>query len=771
MGNRILSPDPTLLMKRLLTIIGAITLFCGIVHAQQFPVQVTPQLLPPYSVKVSDYYSPGAAGAKLNILLLLRDFNKPQLQVRLRMTIEGQSVALRSREDAVFTPITIESGTPVYIDPSDLAQYFNPDNLDFSGITRQQYEQTGKLPEGFYTFCFEAIETSTNQSVSNRGCTFAWMTLNEPPILNLPRKAEGVIPVNPQNLIFQWTPRHTASPTAGYVTDYVFSIVEMNDNVIAPEAAFLSNEPLYTDSVTTTTYLYHAGLPSLIEGKKYAWRVQAKAKNGIQDLATFRNQGYSETSWFTYQNTCAVPSGVSASPQGQRVGIEWNSNPVHLEYKVEYREANNADAVWFEIGNTLPRVSIADLRPNTSYEYRVGGACEYGRFTFGNLMLFTTNDSNASMVANCGDDPGLTDPPLTLVQTFPVGDTIHAGDYDVIVTSLTGQTSFNGEGYVKMSWLGDANVAVRFTNIGINTDKQLASGVIETTYDPNQAGIVDVEEVIEEVKSIVNGLKEITAWLKDAALGDPELKENLEKFKQELTVIYNEELRLEGENLYNSLDSLNSLYLSLKEQFEGATTQPERDAIETQLNDLKEGKKNLETRISEFKDKLENGPKQLNTDEKSILVSALSNIGGIYNKTFIAGLKEDLHNKEFNLDQEIEEQRSSNVSVISQMESSEIFYLGSSTIPSSDTTTAGARYRTAEMRYNRAQILKAFIKTTNNNEELSLLADILKVEDVYYRTYVTQKRLENIPTDQIISSVQTAVENLATYIIESKIYK
>src|SRR5690606_12597681 len=195
--------------------------------------------------------------------------------------------------------------------------------------------------------------------------------------------------------------------------------------------------------------------------------------------------------------------------------------------------------------------------------------------------------------------------------------------------------------------------------------------------------------------------------------------------KQELTVIYNEELRLEGENLYNSLDSLNSLYLSLKEQFEGATTQPEREAIETQLNDLKEGKKNLETRISEFKDKLENGPKQLNTDEKSILVSALSNIGGIYNKTFIAGLKEDLHNKEFNLDQEIEEQRSSNVSVISQMESSEIFYLGSSTIPSSDTTTAGARYRTAEMRYNRAQILKAFIKTTNNNEELSLLADIL----------------------------------------------
>src|SRR5690606_9973417 len=227
------------------------------------------------------------------------------------------------------------------------------------------------------------------------------------------------------------------------------------------------------------------------------------------DLATFRNQGYSETSWFTYQHTCAVPSGVSASPQGQRVGIEWNSNPVHLECKVEYREGNNADEVWFEIGNTLRRVSIADLRPNTSYEYRVGGACEYGRFTFGNLMLFTTNDSNVSMVANCGTDPGFTDPPLTLVQTFPIGDTIHAGDYDVIVTSITGQTSFSGEGFVKMSWLGDANVAVRFTNVGINTEKQLASGVIEKTYDPTDAAIADVDEVFETFTKIMGALKEL----------------------------------------------------------------------------------------------------------------------------------------------------------------------------------------------------------------------------------------------------------------------
>jgi TANFOR domain-containing protein len=483
-------------MRRLLTTIAAILLLHSLGRTQQFPVQVTPQLLPPYSVQLSDYYSPGAAGSKLNLLLLLRDFNKPQLQVRLRMSIEGQSVAVRTREDVTFTPFTIESGIPKYVDPSELSQYFAPNNLQFSGITQQQYEQTGKLPEGFYTFCFEIIEVGTNQVVSNKGCSYAWMTLNEPPILNLPRKAEGVIPIDPQNLIFQWTPRHTASPTAAFTTDYIFTIVELNDNAIAPEVAFLSNPPLYVDSVQTTTYLYDATKPALIAGKKYAWRVQAKAKNGVQDLATFRNNGYSETFWFTYQNNCAIPVGATASAQGQRVGIEWTANPVHLEYKVEYRETNNADAEWFEIGNTIPRVSISDLKPNKIYEYRVGGACEYGRFTFGNILQFTTNGETATTVPECGTDPNLTAPQGTLLQALAAGDTIHAGDYDVVVSQVTGQGSFSGEGFVKMSWLGNASIAVRFTNIGVNTDKKLVNGVIETAYDPSAGGIADVDAII-----------------------------------------------------------------------------------------------------------------------------------------------------------------------------------------------------------------------------------------------------------------------------------
>ena len=87
------------------------------VHAQQFPVQVTSQLIPPYTTQVSDYFSPSEANAKLNLLLLNRDFNKPVLNVRLSMSIESQGVRMRSKEDnpGAFTTLSLNAGVPYYV--------------------------------------------------------------------------------------------------------------------------------------------------------------------------------------------------------------------------------------------------------------------------------------------------------------------------------------------------------------------------------------------------------------------------------------------------------------------------------------------------------------------------------------------------------------------------------------------------------------------------------------------------------------------------------
>jgi TANFOR domain-containing protein len=482
-------------MKKILLFV--LLLLATLKNIAQTPVQVNPQLLPPYSLIVSDYYSaPG--NPKLNVLLLLRDVNRATINIRLRMSIESQSVRLRTKETAVFSPITLQTGVPYYLSPAELTPYFNAENLDFSGITRQQYEQTGKLPEGFYTFCFEAVEATTGLTVSNRGCSFAWMTLSDPPFLNLPAKAESLNPRNPQNIIFNWTPRHQASPNAAFVTDYIFSITELQDNAIAPEAAFMSSPPLYSDSTGITTFLYDAAKPPLIPGKRYAWRVQAKAKQGADNLAMFKNNGYSEVSWFTYQNNCPLPTGITATVQGRRVTIEWQPNPQHLEYRVDYREKNNPIAEWFSTTTLQSRIMLYDLKAGKQYEYRVGGACEIGRYAYSDLYPFTTAPENVSSNPNCGIDPNLPAPVGSPLAMLYAGDTIYAGDFKVVVLRSQGSNgNFTGEGYMSVSWLAGMNIAVRFTNIGVLADHRLSTGVIETTYDPQWSGIVPLNTVLD----------------------------------------------------------------------------------------------------------------------------------------------------------------------------------------------------------------------------------------------------------------------------------
>jgi hypothetical protein len=481
-------------MRKIQVLIIAL-LSCFVVNAQT-PVQVTPQLLPPYSLQVSEYYS--GIQPKLQVLLLNRDINQPTIQVKLKLTIESQNCRMQTKVNANTPIFTLTSGIPYYMTPQDLQPFFTASNIDFGGgYSEQEYVQTGRLPEGLYSFYIEAFELLSGNLVSNKGFTLGWLTLADPPILNTPAKAESVSPTNPQNVIFNWTPRHNTSPTAGYLTDYIFTLVEYNDINIGPEASFTSSPPFFIDSTQTTTFLFGPGQPQLIAGKRYAWRVQAKAKNGSQEIAMFRNNGFSEVFWFTYQNNCLAPLGINHTVQGQRATIEWSNNPQHMEWKVEYREKNNPDAQWFTIGNTLPRVMLTDLKPGTQYEYRVGGSCIVGQFTYSGLYSFTTGGSPVPPVPNCGDSTLPAQGSGQLLQTLNAGDTIRAGSFTVNVGFSTGAGSFTGMGYVIVPWLMNAKVEVRFTNITLSLDHKLLSGIIETTYDPAESGIDDIDEYID----------------------------------------------------------------------------------------------------------------------------------------------------------------------------------------------------------------------------------------------------------------------------------
>jgi len=114
-------------------------------HAQNFPVQANTFIIPPYTVFLSEYAS--NSSEKLVTNLILKDMSQSQIQVRQQIEIKGQGITLRTRSSYQGRPITLVAGAPVRISGSQMAEYFNPDNLDFQGIRRHQFAKSGKLPK------------------------------------------------------------------------------------------------------------------------------------------------------------------------------------------------------------------------------------------------------------------------------------------------------------------------------------------------------------------------------------------------------------------------------------------------------------------------------------------------------------------------------------------------------------------------------------------------------------------------------------------------
>jgi hypothetical protein len=94
---------------RVWALLVSIILSCqfSIVNCQVYPVHVTTQLLPPYSVYLADYAAPGCE--QLRVVLLQRDLTRPAYQTFLRMSIEwnGREI-IRSMPSYRPSPLTTE---------------------------------------------------------------------------------------------------------------------------------------------------------------------------------------------------------------------------------------------------------------------------------------------------------------------------------------------------------------------------------------------------------------------------------------------------------------------------------------------------------------------------------------------------------------------------------------------------------------------------------------------------------------------------------------
>ena len=459
---------------------------------QEFPVQVIPQTFPPNPVLLSDYANPSAINDRVSVQLILNDLTETDRQVRLRLRIEGQGIQAQSNEVVIgANPIFLNGGTPLILTTADLAPYFEFQNLQ--GITPLVYGNT--LPEGLYQFCFEVFDNFTGNPISQDTCASFVLFSNEPPFLNLPFNASGIQEMDPLNIVFQWTPRHINVTNV----QYEYTIAEIYDLNIDPQAAFLTSPPIFQTTTAQTTLIYDFSFPQLIPGKRYAWRVRAFALQGAEEIGLFENNGFSEIFYFDYQSQCDEPLFPEVTElSNQSAKIAWQGTLDHLDYTLRYRE-KNANSDWYDVVTPRQDVTVDGLNPETTYEYKIVGNCTFGAFGETLIYEFTTLDDAASAYQGCNiePDPINIENQEILPQLFP-NDVFTAGDFPVKVVQLTSDTApFAGGGYVTVPWLGDTKIAVEFTGIQINTDMQLIAGVVETTYDADWGDIEDIEDLEE----------------------------------------------------------------------------------------------------------------------------------------------------------------------------------------------------------------------------------------------------------------------------------
>lgn len=588
-------------MKHFLLLLLGISFAFGTfsVSAQVFPVQVTPQVIPPYSLKLSDYGT--AASDRLIVNLFLIDINETNRQVGLRLFIESNDgVAIRSTDPVVgANPITLDGGIPLRLINADLQAYFSLQNL--VGISPQQYNTT--LPEGLYRFCFEVYDYLSGQVISRKSCATAYLVLNDPPFLNLPNRGEVITEREPQNIIFQWTPRHLNATNV----QYEFTLAELWDTQMDPQAAFLAGRPLFQTTTFATTLLYGPGETSLLPDKMYAWRVRAIVNDGISETSVFRNDGYSEIYHFTYTGNCAEPSFVLAegtTPTTEQV--MWQGED-HLKYRVQYRKKGVENAIWFEVNAFNERATIYSLEPGTTYEFRVGGQCmENMGFTYSQIYEFTTMIAASDTATyNCGITPEVVITNQEPLQALVINDVFTAGDFPVTVKfvgsgnvtpsvtdannsslfdtqSMNSNGVYSGWGFITVPYLQDTKIKVSFNEININSDYQLIGGMVVTDYDENWGGVDDAQDEIDAIVDLLDGgildiLEDIVDRLREGELTGEDIESVLDEIRDDIT----EEIFEEAQELHEQISEL-------EDQLNDAQTEEEKENIQEQIDELQE---------------------------------------------------------------------------------------------------------------------------------------------------------------------------------------
>jgi hypothetical protein len=730
-------------------------------QAQFYPVQITTQLVPPYSVYLPDYATPG--NDKLRLVMVQRDLTKPSYQIRLQLSVElnGRTI-LRTARTFNPPPINLDPGIPTVITGIDLQPYLDSHNLDFVGYSKTEYEQTKALPEGSYQICFTAYDYRRQDvQVSESGCNFYWLAKDEPPLINFPACGMSLAVTNPQQIIFSWLPRNTSSPNSAAQTEYEFSLFEMRPSGRNPNDVVLSSSPIYRTTTEMTQLVYGPAEPFLLENLTYVWRVRAIDKNGKDQ---FRNNGYSEVCTFNYGAADAIQwqpiADLQAEAETERRGKAWWGAQQVDGYKVHYKKVGSSHQ-WFSQDADKSEVVLFDLEADTRYEVRVqpqaGGV--YGPYS--DIKEFKTLTKRTFQ---CGDQldsiPALGNP----LPFATMGMMIDVQGIIMTIKEVDGPHGaglYSGLGEVSIPYFGGAVFNVTFNNLYINENRMAQQGRVEFITKGVDAFIE--EELAEQKRK--------------------EREEQQQKNREEWAgtdfyskIFYYEEIEIDS--MYTNaeghviiVDASGATYVN-KEIPAILADAPEKAII---IED-----KNGDQWVVQKDGKVTRVPAGGLSPTMDVVVSeealdmvkqALQELHLDYSGENFAKIERELTERRTSLDAHIEQHNSSilqNASASSSSSEEEellgepLFFDFVLTTPSEQTTDDEFKQLSLakndkELERNRGVLLGFLGNDTNVNEANKLVAQELEIESRPVSEFIEKKKQSNTPLSEIKAKVKEAI--------------
>lgn len=267
-------------------------------------VNVTVQVLPPYSTYLPDYLN---NPSRIYITLLSNE----DATIKLKANITGDNgISLITTNTSNAAAIPLKANQIKIVNGTDLKKCLDINNVTVSGINKNDLFRGSGIPEGVYTICIQALNFETNEPLSESepvGCSlpFEIQQVN-PPQLLAPPCDETITSSTPQNLVFSWL----IAPGVPLNTKYVLKIVELVPSTRNPNEAMNSaTTPSFFETITNTFSLFYGpAQPQLKIGKRYAWRITSitNSLSTISDetnrniKSNFQNSGNSEVCSFVY---------------------------------------------------------------------------------------------------------------------------------------------------------------------------------------------------------------------------------------------------------------------------------------------------------------------------------------------------------------------------------------------------------------------------------------------------------------------------------------